>query len=322
MNIPTLPGIDRLELLETFVRIIEAGSLSQAALLLQTSQPTVSRRLQQLERMLGLRLIQRTTHSMKLTEDGARCFEHAKDLLERWAMAEADLHGLKESPRGTLRVLMPHAFGQDQMIAPLVTFLSRYPDISVEWLLHDRLPDFIAEGIDCAVRVGRVDDPGLVAIPLAEVPRLVVAAPSLLQGRPLPQHARELEALPWIAIRTFYHDEVALECADSDQTHRFTIRPRLGTDSLYALRSAALAGVGACITSAWIVTDDLAAGRLVHVAPQWRAPALPVYMVYPYARFYPARLRAFVALMREQVPGLTGMTARRELAQTPSDQTL
>ena len=303
----SLPGIDRLELLQTFVKIVESGSLSAAARQLGTTQPTVSRRLQMLEQSLGLRLLQRSTHAMKLTEVGERCFEHAKTLLETWQAIEADLRDDKDAPRGTLRVVVPHAFGQEQLIAPLAGFLERHPEVSVDWLLHDRQPDFIADGIDCAIHVGNVEDPSLVAIRLAEVPRIVVAAPGLWGDGAPPEHAQDLRRLPWLAMRTYYRDAVALTHRASGEDASFPIRPRMATDSLYALRNAALGGIGAGIVSAWVVADDLASGRLVHLAPEWSAAPLPVYLVYPQARFYPARLRAFVETMRTHMPLMTGM---------------
>jgi DNA-binding transcriptional LysR family regulator len=306
MTDPELAGMDRIGLMQTFVRIVEAGSLSAAAAQLGTSQPTVSRRLQALERALGLKLLQRSTHVMKLTDDGARCFAHAKTLLESWQAMTADLRGVKDTPEGHLRVLVPHAFGQAQLIAPLMEYLKRYPQVTVEWLLHDRRPDFIAEGIDCAVQVGAVDDPAVVAARLAEVPRIVVAAPELFRTRPFPRQPDELAALPWLALQTFYRNEVALARHADGVTRRFAIRPRLSTDSLYALRNAILSGLGAGIASAWLVKGDVEQGRLLHLAPEWGAPRLPVYLVYPHARFYPARLRLFLEAMREAVPTIAG----------------
>lgn len=300
-------GMDRLDLMQTFVRIVEAGSLSAAALQLGTSQPTVSRRLQQLERLLGLRLLQRSTHAMKLTQDGERCFEHGKGLLERWQAIEADLRGVQDEPRGLLRVLVPSVFGQQQLIPPLVGLLKRHPAMSVEWLLRDRLPDFIAEDIDCAVHVGPVEDPGLVAIRLAELPRIVVAAPGLWGGGPVPQAPAELAGLPWLALNTFYRNEVVLRHAAHGETQRLVIHPRLSTDHLHALCNAALAGLGVGIASAWAVTDALAQGRLVQLAPQWTAAALPISLVHPPARFQPARLRAFIRVMRDYLPQVTGV---------------
>lgn len=307
-NLPS--GADRLDLLHTFVRIVEAGSLSAAAAQLHTTQPTVSRRLQQLERQLGLRLLQRSTHAMKLTEDGQRCFEHARELLERWHAIEADLRGVQDEPRGTLRVLVPTVFGQQQLIAPLVTLLKRHAGVTVEWLLDDRLPDFVAEGIDCAVHIGPVEAPGLVAIPLAMLPRIVVAAPGLWGDAPVPQAPEALAALPWLALTTFYRDEVVLQHNESGETRRFAIQPRLLTNHLYAMNNAALMGLGAGVVSTWSVAEALSEGRLAHLAPQWRAPPLPISLVLPPTRFQPARLRVFIQLMREHMPGVRGVEAR------------
>lgn len=302
--LPSVVAGDRLDLMQTFVRIVEAGSLSSAAAQLNTTQPTVSRRLQALERLLGLRLLQRSTRAMRLTEDGERCFERAKALLENWEALNADLRGVGVEPQGSLRVLAPHAFGQEQFVRPLAMFLRDNPMVHVEWLLRDDVHDLIGEGIDCALHVGEVRDPNLVAIKLVDVPRIVVASPAGLKDAPVLQHARDLAGLPWMALRTYYRNEVVLTHALSGETCSFPIQPRLSTDSLYALRHAAVLGTGACIVSAWMVADDLAAGRLVRLATQWHAAPLPLYLIYPYARFYPARLLRFVATMREAAPAV------------------
>ncbi|OWF81114.1 LysR family transcriptional regulator [Yersinia frederiksenii] len=306
MTETNLSGIDRIELMQTFIRIVEAGSLSGAAARLGTSQPTISRRLQTLERLLGLKLLQRTTHIMKLTDDGERCYSHAKELVASWNAMEDDLRAATDEPRGLLRVLVPHAFGQDQLIKPLKDYLYRYPKMSVEWMLNDRRPDFIAEGIDCAIQVGAVTDPSVVAILLAEVPRIVVAAPELLNNKPLPTHPEQLLDFHWIALNSFYRNEVVLSHKTNGEIQRFSIEPQLSTDSLYALRNAALAGLGAGIASTWVISDDLAQGRLVHLAPDWHGLPLPIYLVYPHASFYPARLRAFLDIMRQAMPSLAG----------------
>jgi DNA-binding transcriptional LysR family regulator len=302
---------DRMVLLETFVRIVEAGSLSAAAAQLGSTQPTVSRRLQALERSLGVRLLQRSTHAMKLTEDGTRCYERAKELIASWQHFESEMRGASDEPTGLLRVVVPHAFGQQQLVGPLAGYLQRYPRMTVEWLLQDRTPDFIAEGIDCAIQVGEVRDPSVVALRLCEVPRIVVAAPALVEGAPPPSQPQELAQLPWLALRTYYRDEVVLTHSTTGERARFPIRPRLSTDSLYALRSAAMLGLGAGIASAWVLSEDLASGRLVHLAPQWQAAPLPVHLVYPPARFYPARLRRFIETMRDALPQAVGLAPVR-----------
>lgn len=298
----SLGATDRIELMATFVRIVESGSISAAATQMGATQPTISRRLQALERQLGLRLIKRSTHAMKLTEDGQRCFDGARELLASWQAFEADLRGAGDEPEGTLRVMAPHAFGQSQLLQAVGDYLRRYPRVSMEWLLHDRTPDFIADSVDCSIQVGEVTNPNVVALQLAEIPRFVVAAPSLLKDLPPIRHPADLAALPWLALRTFYRTELTLSQRQTGESHRVTFRPRLSTDSLYALRTAAVDGLGVGVGSAWLLSEDLAAGRLVHLLPEWHASPLPMYLVYPHARFYPARLRRFLEIIREVVP--------------------
>lgn len=298
------PGIpaDRLALLETFVRIVEAGSLSAAAPLLQTTQPTVSRRLRALEQALGVPLLQRSTHGMRLTLDGERCYQRGRTLLDDWAAFEADMGGAGAEPEGLLRVAVPHAFGQDKFVAPLADFLRTHPRVTVEWLLEDVVNDARARGIDCVIQVGQPTDPAMVAIRLAAVPRIVVAAPALLAAAPAPADPEGLSALPWLALRTYYRDELALTHAVTGESRTVPLRSRLSTDSLYALRSAALRGLGACAGSAWLLADDVARGDLVHLAPQWQPAPLPIWITYPQARHYPSRLLRFVEAMRTAVP--------------------
>ena len=325
-------AVDRITLLQTFVRIIDAGSLSAAALQLGATQPTISRRLQALEQALGLVLVKRSTHSLSLTEDGVRCYEHARALLSDWDRFESELQGAAEAATGTLRIVVPHAFGQQQLVVPLAAYLRRHPRVNVEWLLHDGVPDFQASGVDCAINVGALPNESVVALRLGEVPRVVVAAPAVLAAerataaRKLAAAGRadgggggdddadadaELTALaelPWLALKTFYRTEVEL-FAQSGRRWRFPIAPRLATDSVYAMRSAALQGLGACLISAWLVTEDVAAGRLRRLVPAWQGDPLPVHLIYPYARNYPARLRRFVEIVRTTLPADMGAAA-------------
>jgi len=295
MKIPS----DRLSLMQTFIRIVEAGSLSAAAAQINATQPTISRRLQALERSLRLTLLHRSTHGLQLTEAGARYYARAKELLLSWSEFESDL-GRADEVQGTLRVVVPHAFGQHKLVDPLVTFLAAHPHVTVEWLLHDTTPNFIEEGIDCAIHVGDVSAPSVVAIRLGEVLRIVVASPTLVAGREGLDRPERLADLPWVALAPFYRHEVRLRRGCGEE-YGLAIQPRIVTDSLYALRSAVLQGVGAAIASAWVVRDDLASGALVQLVPDWQAPAIPVHLLYPYARFYPAKLRRFVDVMRDSM---------------------
>jgi DNA-binding transcriptional LysR family regulator len=301
----TLPA-DRIALLQTFVRIVEAGSFSAAAPQMGATQPTISRRLRTLEESLGVQLLQRSTHAMRLTPDGERCYERARTLLADWSAFEADIGKAGAEPEGQLRVAVPHAFGQDKFVAPLAAFLKAHPRVTVEWLLVDDVSDALSRGIDCAIQVGDPADPSVVAVRLAQVKRLVVAAPSLLGGAAVPQDPEALAALPWLALRTYYRDELRLTNPVKRESRSVRIQPRVSTDSLYALRSAALHGLGACAGSAWLLADDIARGDLVHLAPQWEVAPLPTWITYPRAKHYPSRLLKFVAAMRAAVPEIVG----------------
>jgi len=293
---------DRIDLLATFVRVVEAGSLSAAARQLGITQPSASRRLQALERQLGLRLIQRSTHSMALTEDGQRLLDRARDFVSGWDALQAELRGVRDEPEGTLRVVVPHAFGQQQLLHPLADYLRRYPRVQVEWTLHDRNPNFAAENVDCALHVGPIGDPGVVALKVAEIPRFVAISPTLLAGRRAPTRPAQLAELPWIALRQFYRTSVTLTETRSQRSERVRLRPVMSTDSLYALKNAAELGIGACIGSSWLMRQSFDAGTLVPLLPKWRAEPLPMYIVYPQSRTQPARLRRFIELMREALP--------------------
>jgi DNA-binding transcriptional LysR family regulator len=284
--------------MQTFIRIVEAGSLSAAAAQMNMTQPTISRRLQSLERSLGVSLLQRSTHALRLTEAGGRFYARARELSLAWSEFESDLRGTVDEAQGNLRVVVPHAFGQHKLVGPLAEYLQRNPKVSVEWMLHDTQPNFIEQGIDCAIHVGEVSAPSTVAIKIGEVPRIVVANPSLLSGHTLPQNPNELKDFPWLALSPYYRKEVRLHNAQGD-IHCLAIEPRVITDSLYALRSGVLRAIGVAVASAWMVKDDLASETFIRLLPDWQAQAMPIYLLYPYAPFYPAKLRHFIDVMRE-----------------------
>ncbi|EPS3434324.1 LysR family transcriptional regulator [Enterobacter mori] len=298
--------IDRVELMRTFVRIVETGSLSATARQLSTTQATVSRRLQSLETLLGARLLLRTTHATRLTDDGERCYQHARRVIDSWLALEDEVGQAEDEPVGVLRVRAPHAFGQEQLLKPLTEFLQRYPQLSVEWMLNDKSVDFLSDNIDCAIRVGAEVDPATVSVQLAEVPRSIVASPALLARFPKVSKPEDLQALPWIAISTFYQRHVELFDGAAQPT-RIAITPRLSTDSLYVARNTALTGLGVALVSSWTVKEDIQEGRLIPLLPEWQPTALPVHLVYPWSRYYPARLRRFLEMMKQVMPGIAGM---------------
>ena len=174
-------SLDRLSLLETFVRIADAGSISAAARDLGLSQPSVSRQLAELESRFKSQLMRRTTHDLSLTAAGAELLADARQLLDEWEALEEKHLDAEETMRGQLKVVVPVAFGQLHLLDAVIQFQKQYPDISVSWQLVDGDIRFAEVGCDCWVKIGAVSDRSLIVEPLGQVERMVVAAPELFE---------------------------------------------------------------------------------------------------------------------------------------------
>lgn len=290
---------DRLELMSTFIRIVDSKNLSAAALSLNTTQPTISRRLKTLEQSLGLKLIQRTTHKMQMTEEGRRFYHHAKDIIERWAAIEAEMLGAKTSPTGVLRVQVPQALGIGKFNNVLSKYLQNYPQVDIEWILSDKTPDFISDNLDCAIKVGNIDDPTLIAMKILELPRIIAASKDLFSNPKKISHPSELTGYPWLSFKTHYLDQISLFNIKTSEEARLKIHSRFSTDSLLALREVALEGLGVGVFSKWIIEKDLQDGRLIQLCKDWQAVSLPVYLIYPQSRLKPAKLQKFIELIKQ-----------------------
>ncbi len=294
-------GGDQFVLMSAFVRIVAAGSLSAAAQQLKTTQPTVSRQLRALETRLGVQLLNRSTHGMSLTDAGLRYFEYARELLEGMASFEAGLRAQTVVPTGSLRVVVPSAFGLDWLVDVAMRYLKENPQVALEWLLTETPVRFVEQSIDCVVRVGAPNDESAIALKVGEVPRLLVAAPELLAHHGMVYAPDELGRLPWVALSTYYNQALDLFNAGGEM-RRVEITPNFTTDHVLASRTAARLGVGAVLISEWAVREDLAEGRLVRILPDWQGQPVPVHLIYPKSKFYPAKLRRFIDIVKDTVP--------------------
>lgn len=307
MNINNPKNLDRILLLTTWVRIVEAGSLSAAAKQLKTTQPTVSRRLQSLEQIFKCKLMLRTTHQLKLTDEGDTCYQHAKQLLEQWSILEDSVGSDTAKIKGRLRVRAPHAFGQQQLIKPLMEYLTLYPEMRIDWLLNDISPDFLADNIDCAIHVGAITNPNVVAKLIGYVPRIIVAAPKVIKKHGDINNISELQQWPWIAVSTFYNHELILKNTLSNELSVLGLDPILSTDNLYSALECIKGGLGIGAISSWLVKPYLLTGQLVHMAEHWQADPLPIYFVYPYSNYYSKRLRLFMEVMTIGIQQMIGI---------------
>ncbi|MCC2956593.1 LysR family transcriptional regulator [Massilia sp. IC2-477] len=290
--------MDRLDELQVFLAILDAGSMSAAAQKLRRSPSAVTRSLATLEERVGLRLFERSTRRLTATSEGLRLAEQARRLLADYegAISEHDA----AVPRGLLRVTAPMVFGR-RHVAPIVTrFLMRYPEIQVELVLGDRNMDLIENGIDVALRIGPLDSSGLVARRVGEVRRMTLASPAYLAQHGEPATPEDLgghELILGTAVRGLA--EWRYRTGEREHIVRFT--PRLRLNDIEGVLNAARAGFGIAQALSYQAAPDLQAGSLVRLLSAYEPEALPVHLVFPSARHMALRVRAFVDFAVEEL---------------------
>lgn len=292
-----------LDTMRGFVAVARRLSFRIAADELAIDPTVLSRKITRLEARLGVRLLQRTTRKVTLTEAGAVYFQRCDDLLSRMADAEAEVSRYASGPTGTLRLGLPNLFGQHH-IAPLIPeFMARYPDLRIELSFSDRMVDLVDLQMDAAVRIGILDAVGDMRVrKLAPNRRLICASPGYLQHHGEPQEPADLsshrilhfspllEGNTWRLLRGRREIEVP-------------INPVLASDNVEALRLAAVAGQGIAVLATFVAGADLATGRLIPILPEWHPPETTISLVYPNAPFTPQKVRALSAFLAEKFAG-------------------
>jgi len=283
--------MDRLDELQVFLAILEAGSMAAAAQKLRRSASSVTRVLATLEERVGARLFERSTRRLTATNEGHRLADGARRLLADYDAAISEQQ--QATPRGLLRVTAPTVFGR-RHVAPVVTrFLMRYPDIQVELILNDRNMDLIDSGIDLALRIGPLDSSGLVARRLGAVRRMTVASPAYLERHGVPATPEELtkhQLILGTAVRGL--PEWRYQADGREHVVRFT--PRLQVNDVEGVLHAAREGFGIARALSYQAAPDVQAGALVPLLGAYEGEVLPVHLVFPSARHMTPRVRAFV----------------------------
>ena len=284
-----------------FARVVSAGNLSAAARELGLSPAVVSRRLAALEARLGVRLINRTTRSLHLTDEGAKYYEACTRILTEIEEANATASARLVEPEGVLRVALPASFGH-QHIAPLVPrFAARYPKVQLALSLSDRRVSVIEEGYDLAVRIAELEDSSLAARKLAPNRRVVCASPDYLAKHGTPRMPEELAQHNFL-VTTWEHEfSMTLEYKDpAGKAGTVRVSGRYACDNWEVLREWALAGLGVALKSTWDVRRHLEDGSLVALCPGYTfGTEVAIYAVYPHRRYLPAKTRAFIDFLAE-----------------------
>jgi DNA-binding transcriptional LysR family regulator len=283
-------------LLRAFVRIVESGSISAAARTLKIPQPTLSRHLRTLEERARTALLRRDTHRMSLTEAGNRLLGDARAMLALAAGAAERLSEDQAALRGHLRLFATVDGGQFVITRLISRFLLENEGITAELAYSNRPLTMIQEGHDAGVVVGGVTDESVVARPAGSAIRYLVAAPKLVKKRGAVKALEDLRDWPWLSLggAQFGGARVVKLTSPQHQEQTLRITPVLVSEGVTSLREAARLALGVTVLPDWLAREDLVAGRLVRVLPQWNVPALPVHVIYPGHRQLPARVKAFV----------------------------
>ena len=294
--------MDKLRAMQTFVQIADAGSLTAAAIAQGGSLPAVVRTLAALEAELGVRLFNRTTRRIALTEEGRHYLDSCRTLLAAVHDAEAALHSDPGDPTGHLTITAPVLFGQ-MYVAPAVTrFVQRYPGMRCRLVLLDRVAHLLEEGIDLGIRIGKLDDSSLVAQPLASVRRLVVASPAYLRSHGTPQHPREL--LQANCVRFSPGTGLGWTFYENGRAFTVPVTGNLEVNHVAPAVEACVAGLGFGTFISYQVAPRMAQHQLVEVLQAFAPPPRPISLVYPHARLLPARTRVFVDWIKAELAGL------------------
>jgi len=288
--------MDRLLAMTAFVRVVEAGSFSAAARVLEVGQPAVSKTVAQLEQRLGVKLLLRSTHGLTPTEAGVRFYERARVAIQEADEAELAARGAGTGLSGRLRISAAPTFARLHVIPHLPRFLAAHPDLEVDVVLDDRTIDLIAEGIDVSLRMGALADSAVVARRLASSPRSVFATTAYLARAGAPRVPADLA------------DHETVLFSQSGNVWNFTregaevsvlVRGRARFSAAEGIRAAVLADMGLAIASDWMFAPELADGRVLRLLESWALPDIDLWAVFPTGRLATAKARAFAEFVED-----------------------
>ena len=292
-----------LNALAVFASVAETRSFSAGGLRLGISASGASRAVSRLESDLGVRLLARTTRSVKLTEEGAAYLERCRRILDEIAEAENAITSDRARPHGRLRLHVPVGFGKKIVVPALSAFRERYPEITLDVELNDRAPDLAQEGIDVGVRVGQLGDTHVVARRLCRTRFITVAAPSYLKRRGTPKMPEDLarhDCLAYAIPGTGRYRP--WEFAKGGRNFSIAVSGTLNINNGEALVDAAIAGAGIATVASFIAADDIREGRLKLILADYMAEGPTIYVTYLNPKQASARVRAMVDFLAETLP--------------------
>jgi DNA-binding transcriptional LysR family regulator len=302
--------MDRFEAMSVFVSVVEAGSLSAAGRALGMPLPTVSRKISELEARINVRLLQRSTRRLTLTDAGTAYFTACKRILEDVGDAERAASGEYRAPKGELVVTAPIEFGRLHVLPITTQFLQAYPDVDVTLLLADRVVDLLDEHVDLAVRIGELPDSRMIALRIGSVRRVVCASPGYLERRGVPQRPQDLAAHDCVTFSSL-PSAASWDFAIGDRQLKVPVRSRLVVNTAQAAIEAAIAGIGLTRVLSYQISRAIDAGSLAVVLEKFEPTPMPIHLLRVGERLTPAKLRAFLDFAAPRLRGACQDIERR-----------
>ena len=281
-----------------FTRVVQSGSFTAAARTLEMPKSSVSRKVAELEDRVGARLIQRTTRKLALTDAGRIYYEHGARIVAQLEEADQAVSQMQAAPRGLLRITAPLSFSS---LGPVVAeFLKQHADVRIDLVCTDRRVDLVEEGFDLAVRAGPLEDSTLVVRNLGAIKWVLVAAPSYCKKHGTPRTPADLAGHACISFGAVSSPSVWTLYSNGKKVEA-RISPRFTVNDFDMMSDSARAGIGIAWMPRSFCADDLRAGRLKQVLPDWCSAEAPVQVVYPTARHLSPKVAAFIELLREKL---------------------
>ena len=290
--------MDRLLAMEMFVRVVETGSFSKAAREFNTTQPTVTKQVAATETRLKVRLLNRNTRGVSLTEPGALYYEKCKTIVHDAAEADSIVQLRQNQAQGVLRVGTSVAFGRRVVVPLALDYMRRHPLVQIDLSFEDRYVDLIAQGIDIAIRMGKLADSSLGARYLGVNPWVMVASPAYLKKQGTPKRAQDLSAHVALIYSSVVGDEHWRLHTPRGDAVTVPVSGRFRSNNLSAVLAAARDGLGIALMPRYVASESLATGKLREVLADHALPEQEIHAVFPSPKLVPGKVSGFVAFLQ------------------------
>jgi len=301
--------VDELKRIGVFTRVVETKSFSEAARQLGVAKSAVSKQIALLEKEVGVRLLNRTTRSLSLTEAGEIFYRHSAEIVNRTKIALSELREYQNQPTGTLRISCPVDYGTQHLVPVIKEVRALYPLLKIDLLLEDRVINMVEDGVDLAIRIGWLQESNLVAKKICETPVIVFASPEYLAKKGTPKTPQDLQQHDWISLSLF-SSPLTWEFEkkgqkQSVQKQKVQMHSQLKSNSVAAVVALAKSGQGISALSKFVVQDYIDQGLLQPLLTDYELEASGIYAVYPHREHVPPKVRIFIDFLSKHCQNAT-----------------